>query len=532
MSGLSLLAAAPAGAADASPAGQRDLLRFITCGSVDDGKSTLIGRLLHDSGHLFEDQLEALAQDSRRLGTQGGALDLALALDGLAAEREQGITIDVAYRYFSTARRSFIVADTPGHVEYTRNMATGASTADAAILLVDVRKGVTTQTRRHAVLVAMLGIRHVVLAVNKMDLAGFARDAFEAVMAEARVLADGLDLRLAGVPIAALTGDNVAARSPAMPWYEGPHLLDWLETIAIDEPQGAGALRFAVQSVSRPDASFRGYAGLVTGGPAWPGQAVTILPSGVTTRIARIVTYDGDLGLALPGQSVTLTLADEVDVSRGNVIAVGPLPATTDRLVARLFWMASEPLRPGAAYLAKIGTQLVPATVTAIAGRVTLEPLGQEPAAALGPNDVGDVAVAFDRTVVTERYRDSHDLGGFILMERESFATVAMGLVQDVAPPREARAPKPAAAPADASAPWLAAPFAAPWRSILKTVTWRLLGTFLTVLVAYGLTRNLHLALLLGGIEVLAKFVLYFGHERLWARIGLGLRALPSASGR
>ncbi|HMO29209.1 GTP-binding protein [Enterovirga sp.] len=531
MSALPILAAAPAGAVESSSARRRDLLRFITCGSVDDGKSTLIGRLLHDSGHLFEDQLEALARDSARMGTQGGALDLALALDGLAAEREQGITIDVAYRYFSTARRSFIVADTPGHEEYTRNMATGASTADAAILLVDVRKGVTTQTRRHAVLVAMLGIRHVALAVNKMDLAGFAREPYEAVMVEARRLADALGLGLTGVPIAALTGDNVAARSAAMPWHQGPHLLEWLETLAVGEEE-TGSLRLAVQSVSRPDSSFRGYAGLVTGGPAWPGQAVTVYPSGKATRIARIVTYDGDLDLALPGQSVTLTLADEVDVSRGCVIAAGPAPAVTGRVSARLFWMAPEPLRPGASYLAKIGTQLVPATVTAIAGRIALEPLGEEPAAALGPNDVGDVALVFDRPVVVEPYRDSRDLGGLILIERESFATVALGLVQKAAAgPGESEEREAAPAPREAAA-WLAVPFAAPWRSILKTVTWRLLGTFLTVLVAYALTRNLRLALVLGGIEILAKFVLYFGHERLWARIGLGLRALPSASGR
>ena len=520
MSAASILASSPEGT-EMVEAGKRDRLRFITCGSVDDGKSTLIGRLLYDSGHLFEDQLGALARDSARVGTQGGELDLALALDGLAAEREQGITIDVAYRYFSTARRSFIVADTPGHEEYTRNMATGASTADAAILLVDVRHGITTQTRRHAMLVAMLGIRHVALAVNKMDLVDYGRTAYEAVMAEARELAGRLGIAVTGVPIAALTGENVARRSDAMPWHVGPSLLDWLETIEVDTNEAAGSLRFAVQSVSRPDPSFRGYAGLVTGGPVWPGLAVTILPSGATTRVARIVTYDGDLDIAAPGQSVVITLAGEHDVSRGSVIVAGIPPVVTDRLRARVFWMSPERLHPGTPYVAKIGTQLVPVTVTSIANKIVLEPLGEEPAAELGANDIGDVTLAFDRRVVAERYGDNRDLGALILLERETYATVAMGLVQNATPTRPDRA---RAEAANDNAAWLATPFAAPWRSMAKTVTWRLLGTFLTVLVAYLLTRDLSLALMLGGIEILAKFVLYFGHERLWARIGFGLR--------
>ena len=523
MSALPVLRSDDSGAADTPLAGGRDLLRFITCGSVDDGKSTLIGRLLYDSGHLFEDQLGALARDSAQMGTQGGKLDLALALDGLAAEREQGITIDVAYRYFSTARRSFIVADTPGHEEYTRNMATGASTADAAILLVDVRKGVTTQTRRHAVLVAMLGIRHLVLAVNKMDLVGFEPASFERVLGEARKLAQSLGVGVTGIPIAALSGDNVTTRSPAMPWYEGPCLLEWLEAVDVQAQETADGFRFAVQSVSRPDANFRGYAGLVTGGPVWIGQSVTILPSGRSTHVNRIVTYDGDLDVASPGQSVTLVLDGEADVSRGSVIVAGTLPPLTERLGARLFWMSTVPLKPGAAYLAKIGTQFVPATVTAIASRIALEPLGEEPAAELAANDIGDVVVTFDRKIVAERYLDGRELGSLILVERDTYATVAMGLVQNPLP-IEVGEPRQERRAANDNAKWLANPFASAWRSVAKTVTWRLLGTFLTVLVAYAVTQNLHLALLIGGIEVLAKFALYFGHERLWARIGLGLR--------
>ena len=522
MSALPVLRSDESGAAETPLAGGRDLLRFITCGSVDDGKSTLIGRLLYDSGHLFEDQLGALAQDSVQMGTQGGGLDLALALDGLAAEREQGITIDVAYRYFSTARRSFIVADTPGHEEYTRNMATGASTADAAILLVDVRKGVTTQTRRHAVLVGMLGIRHLVLAVNKMDLVGFEPAAFERVLGEALALAQSLGVGVTGIPIAALTGDNVTTRSTAMPWYEGPCLLEWLEEVDVQTVDAADGLRFAVQHVSRPDSSFRGYAGLVTGGPVWIGQSVTILPSGRTTHVNRIVTYDGDLDIASPGQSVTLVLDGEADVSRGSVIVAGTRPPLTERLGARLFWMSSAPLKPGDAYLAKIGTQFVPASVSAISGRIALEPLGEEPAAELAANDIGDVVITFDRKIVAERYRDGRELGSLILVERDTYATVAMGLVQNAAP--AAPSPPPERRAANDNAAWLANPFATAWRSMAKTVTWRLLGTFLTVLVAYAVTQNLHLALLIGGIEVLAKFVLYFGHERLWARIGMGLR--------
>ena len=515
---------------DAPVAAERDLLRFITCGSVDDGKSTLIGRLLHDGGHLHEDQLATLAEETRRHGTQGEALDLALALDGLAAEREQGITIDVAYRYFATARRSFIVADTPGHEEYTRNMATGASTADAAILLVDVTKGLTRQTRRHAALVAMLGIRHVAIAANKMDLAGFAEGPFAALMREARAYAAGLGLEVVGIPLSALTGDNVVRPSEAMGWHRGPHLLGWLEGIAASEARENGSLRLSVQGVARPDPTFRGYTGIVTGGPAWPGQAVTILPSGARTRIARIVTYDGDLSLAVPGQSVTLTLADETDVSRGSVIAAGEPPRLADRAVTRVFWMAGTRLAAGARILAKIGTQSVSATIASIDARIRLEPFAEEEAGELGANDIGTVTLAFDRPVALEPYAQDRDLGGMILMQPETFDVLALGLVQAL--PEAPTRPRPALGGKEAEASWLASPFNSPLRSVLKAVSWRLLGTILTVAAAFALTGDARLALVLGGIEILAKFALYFGHERIWARIGYGLRALPSIAGR
>jgi len=410
----------------------KSLLRFLTCGSVDDGKSTLIGRLLYDSKMLFEDQLAALEAESRRVGTQPNGLDFALLVDGLAAEREQGITIDVAYRFFATDKRKFIVADTPGHEQYTRNMVTGASTADLAVILVDARKGVLPQTRRHSVLADLLGIRELVVAVNKMDLIGYDQTRFDEIVADYRAFADeaGID-RFTVIPVSGLEGDNVTRRSEAMPWHDGPTLLEHLEQVPVGAaPTGPGSFAMPVQWVNRPDQSFRGYAGTIAGGRVRPGDAVVILPSGRETRVDRIVTYDGDLDSAAVGQSVTLTLADQVDCSRGDVIAAaGAPPATADRLEAALVWMASEPLVPGRAYWLKIGTQTVSASVAAIQGtrdRTTLEPGDGR---ALELNDIGRCEIMLDRAVAAATYAENGRLGRFILIDRASNATVGAGMI-------------------------------------------------------------------------------------------------------
>ena len=418
-----------------SPAGtteEKTLLRLLTCGSVDDGKSTLLGRLLYDSKMLFDDQLEALEADSRRSGTQGDALDFALLVDGLSAEREQGITIDVAYRFFATERRKFIVADTPGHEQYTRNMATGASTADLAIILVDARKGVLSQTRRHSHLVHLLGIRHVVLAVNKMDMVGFDRARFEAIVADYRAFADEIGIgAFLAVPIAALTGDNIAARSPETPWYGGPSLLEHLETVpvAVARPE-SGAFHMAVQWVNRPDSRFRGYSGRIAGGTVRPGDEIVVLPSGRRSKVERIVTFEGDLDRAVEGQSVTLTLADEVDCSRGEVIAsVTSPPQVADRLVADIVWMSHEPLAPGRSYWLKIGASTVSATIDRVEHIVEIDSGRPADARLLGLNDIGRCEVRLDREVAAVPYALGRELGAFILIDKLSNATAAAGMI-------------------------------------------------------------------------------------------------------
>ncbi len=425
-------AAAGAGAAVGGAAGPRGLLRFITCGSVDDGKSTLIGRMLHDARTLADDQLAALAADSRRHGTQGEEVDFALLVDGLSAEREQGITIDVAYRYFATARRAFIVADTPGHEQYTRNMVTGASTADLAILLVDARKGVLTQTRRHAYLVHLLGIRNIVLAVNKMDLVGHDAGVFSAIVAEFRAFGERLGMAEAvAIPISALRGDNVLAGSAAMPWYTGPTLLRHLEEVEVD---GARALaqpfRLPVQWVNRPSAEFRGFAGLVAAGRVRPGDPVRVLPSGRTSHVARIVTMDGDLAEAVAGQSGTLTLADEIDCARGSVIAAADAPPeVADQFEATIVWMDEAPLHVGRGYWLKLGTQTVSASVAAPKYVVNVNTLDHLAAKTLELNAIGVAEVRTDRAIAFAPYAESRSLGGFILIDKLTNATVAAGML-------------------------------------------------------------------------------------------------------
>lgn len=410
----------------------KSLLRFITCGSVDDGKSTLIGRLLFDSKMIFEDQLAALESDSKRVGTQGGEIDFALLVDGLAAEREQGITIDVAYRFFATEKRKFIVADTPGHEQYTRNMVTGASTADLAVILIDARKGVLTQTRRHSYLAHLIGIRHIVLAVNKMDLVGYDQATFDTIVADYAAFAESIGIvSFTAIPLSGFKGDNIAAASDNTPWYTGPALIEHLESVELDsEAAAARPFRLPVQWVNRPDLDFRGFAGLIASGTIRPGDAVRVLPSGKTSRIARIVSMDGDLDHAVAGQSVTLTLTDEIDCSRGDVIAAADAPPqVADQFRATIVWMDGEPLLPGRAYWLKTGAGTVSATVQPPRHAIDVNTLAELSVKTLSLNDIGVADVFTDRGIAFEPYADNRDLGGFILIDKISNATVAAGLI-------------------------------------------------------------------------------------------------------
>jgi bifunctional enzyme CysN/CysC len=411
----------------------KSLLRFITCGSVDDGKSTLIGRLLYDSKMLFEDQLAAVESDSKKWGTQGGDIDFALLVDGLAAEREQGITIDVAYRFFSTDRRKFIVADTPGHEQYTRNMVTGASTADVAIILIDARKGVLTQTRRHSYLVSLIGIRQVVLAINKMDLVDYAQHVYNAIDEDYRAFASQLGLTdITTIPVSGLKGDNMAARSTHMPWYHGPVLMEYLETCPIDDTRlQFEPVRLPVQWVNRPNLDFRGFCGLLSSGCLRPGDRVRVQPSGREAHIARIVTIDGDLPLAVAGQSVMVTLDEEVDISRGDVISSADASAeVADQFECRLVWMDDEPMLPGRAYLLKIGTRTVSATVTSIKHKVHVNTLEHAAAKSLALNEISVCNLSLDRPIAFDPYQRNRDMGGFILIDRMSHHTVAAGMIE------------------------------------------------------------------------------------------------------
>ncbi len=410
----------------------KSMLRFITCGSVDDGKSTLIGRLLYDSKTIFEDQLAALEVDSRRVGTQGQNIDFALLVDGLAAEREQGITIDVAYRFFSTEKRKFIVADTPGHEQYTRNMVTGASTADLAVILIDARKGVLTQTRRHSYLAHLVGIREIVLAVNKMDLVGHDEARFDAIVADYRAFAASIGIdRFTAIPLSGLTGENVATQAATMPWYTGLPLLAHLETVPIDvDARQAQPFRLPVQWVNRPDLDFRGFAGMIASGTVRPGDSVRVVPSGKTTTVARIVALGGDLTEAVAGQSVTIVLADEVDCSRGDVIAAADAPPeAADQFLATIVWMSDTPLVPGRGYQLKLGTQVVGATVQPPRHVIDVNTQAELSASTLALNDIGVAEVYADRAIVFEPFADGADLGGFILIDRATNATVAAGMI-------------------------------------------------------------------------------------------------------
>lgn len=425
---------------------EKGMLRFITCGSVDDGKSTLIGRLLWDSKMIFEDQLAALEADSKRVGTQNGAIDYALLLDGLQAEREQGITIDVAYRFFSTDKRKFIVADTPGHEQYTRNMVTGASTADVAVILIDARKGVLTQTKRHSFLVSLVGIRHVVLAINKMDLVEYSASRFHAIREEYEAFAAGLGFdEIVAIPISALNGDNViapvvsslslppAARSPQpsnMPWYSGPTLMEYLESVDISDETVEKPFRMSVQWVNRPNLDFRGFCGTIASGSIKPGDQLLVAASGVTSKVARIVTLDGDLEQAQSGQSITLTLEDEIDISRGDLLAdPRNRPDYADQFEAHIVWMHEEHLLPGRSYLLKAGASTVPVQISSLKHKINVNTLQHEPGKTLELNEVGVCNLALAKPIAADPYRENRATGSFILIDRLTNATVGAGMI-------------------------------------------------------------------------------------------------------
>lgn len=412
---------------------RKELLRFLTCGNVDDGKSTLIGRLLHDSKMIYEDHLEAITKDSKKVGTTGDDIDLALLVDGLQAEREQGITIDVAYRYFSTAKRKFIIADTPGHEQYTRNMATGASTCDLAIILIDARYGVQTQTKRHSFIASLLGIKHIVVAVNKMDLKDFDQGVFEQIKADYLAFAEKINLRpttLEFVPMSALKGDNVVNRSERSPWYTGQSLMEILETVEVAGDRNFDDLRFPVQYVNRPNLNFRGFAGTLASGVVRKGDEVMALPSGKTSKVKSIVTFEGELEHAGPGQAITLTLEDEIDVSRGDMLVhADNRPQVTDSFEAMLVWMGEEPMLPGKKYDIKRATSYVPGSIPTIVHRVDVNTLEQGAASELRLNEIGRVKVALDAPIALDGYEYNRTTGAFIIIDRLTNGTVGAGMI-------------------------------------------------------------------------------------------------------
>ena len=423
--------AATIAAARLASAATRPALRFLTCGSVDDGKSTLIGRLLYEQNLVFDDHLATLERDSKKHGTTGADVDFALLLDGLEAERDQGITIDVAYRYFATARRSFIVADTPGHEQYTRNMATGASNAELAVLLVDARKGLLVQTRRHAIIASLLGIRHAVLAVNKIDLVGFDQAVFDRIATEFTGFAGALGFKdIKAIPVSARYGDNVSARSERTPWYTGPHLLEYLETVDVEDDRAAKPFRLPVQWVNRPNADFRGFAGTVASGSIRADDEIAVLPAGQTTRVQAIVGAGGEVDGAQAGDAVTVTLADEIDIARGDMLAaLRDRPQIADQFAAHLVWMSAEKLMPGRSYLMKVNHATLAATVTELKHKLDVDTLSKLAAKTLALNEVGVCNLSVARPIAFDPYADNRDTGAFILVDRYSNETVAAGMI-------------------------------------------------------------------------------------------------------
>jgi sulfate adenylyltransferase large subunit len=503
---------------------RKSLLRFIACGSVDHGKSTLIGRLLYESKQLFEDQLDALESESRKFGTQGGELDFSLLVDGLAAEREQKITIDVAYRFFATARRKFIVIDAPGHEQYTANMATGASVADLALVLVGADEGLTRQTKRHVVVLSMLGIRHIVLAVNKMDRVGWSESAFRAIEAQFRDFAVPLGIdQIVAIPLAAKSGDNIVRRSDHMPWHAGPTLLGHLETTEPVRATASRPFRMPIQWVSRPNPDFRGYSGMIACGDVHAGMPVKIMPSGQITRVASIVTFDGHLEHATTGRSVTLTFADQIDASRGDVVVgVEAAPVMTDRISARVFWMNGAPLEPGRGYLLKLATTTVTAKIEPDVGVFDLDTRRIVGAPALAQNEIGLGTLSLDRPIAADRYAECKDTGSFILIDPETYDTVGMGCVEDAVATQSAAAPAPKLATAVGGrlARWTETHA----RSLAKAVSWRATGSIDTFVVAFVITGNPKIAGSVAVTEIVTKILIYYLHERVWAWIPWGKR--------
>ncbi len=515
----------------------KSLLRFITCGSVDDGKSTLIGRLLYDAKLVPEDQLETLHAESRKHGTDGDRLDFSLLVDGLAAEREQGITIDVAYRYFATPNRKFIVADTPGHEQYTRNMATGASTADLAILLIDARKGLLTQTRRHSQIVSMLGVKHVVLAVNKMDLVDYSPFIFNAIEAEFLKFAKELGfLSITCIPVTARGGDNIVHPGTHMPWYKGETLLSKLESIDIDTISASSAFRMPVQWVNRPNLDFRGFSGFVAGGSIRPGDRVIAQPGGFTSTVERIVTMNGDLDQASTGQSVTITLKDEIDISRGDMLTgIEQLPVISSTLRTRILWLSQQPMAAGRVYLLKNGARTVSATLANPDFAIDINTGTTAPQTGLALNEIGEVRINLDRPIAFDAYIQNRETGGFILMDRISNNTVAMGLIEAGIDAGSNGSGYPQSAeslgslegieaPPTGLAAIITEPKEMPWRSLAKAVSWRITGSIDTFILALIFSGSAKLAAAIGATEILTKIVLYYFHERIWGRLKVGLK--------
>jgi sulfate adenylyltransferase large subunit len=498
-------------------AADKPLLRFITCGSVDDGKSTLIGRLLYDADLAADDLLATLETDSRKHGTQGEDLDFALLVDGLAAEREQGITIDVAYRYFATDKRKFIVADTPGHEQYTRNMAVGASTADLAILLVDARKGILPQTRRHSVITSMFGVRHVIVAVNKMDLVGYSEDVFRKIESDFRDFAKHLRYATIYVaPLVAKDGDNLVNASTHMPWHDGPPLLSYLESVAVEDTTRIQPFRYPVQWVNRPNLDFRGFSGFIAGGNIRPGDIVRILPAGRDTRIARIVTRDGDLESGVSGQSVTLTLAEEIDVSRGDLLCSPVSPAKAgDRLEAKMLWLVREPLVIGKSYLLKIGAKVTPAQISAVDARIQIESGLAEavpPGAVLAFNEIGEAKLSLETLVACDPFVENRDTGGFILIDRITNETVAVGMVKTVTASAGRAAPTLtdlSYASMEGVGSASAASKREPAGPLARGALFALAGGVLALALVYAFTADATLSVKIGAADALALAALY-----------------------
>jgi sulfate adenylyltransferase large subunit len=507
----------------------KSLLRFIACGSVDHGKSSLLGRLLFEAKLVLDDQIETLRRDSGQHGGAAEDLDFSLLFDGLAAEREQKITIDLAYRFFATEKRKFIVADAPGHEQYTRNMATGASTADLALILINAQSGLTQQTRRHALIAATLGVRHLVVAVNKMDLVDWSQDAFAAIERDFRSFAHRLgDVSITFIPVSARKGDNVVNRSAHMGWYRGPTLLDKLETVDVTPRAASHAFRMAVQWVSRPTPDFRGYCGMIAGGQVRPGMEIVVQPSGQRTKIDQIITSGGALDSASVGQSVTLTLTDDVDVSRGDLIAGASAPAqVSDKVKARIFWMGQGTLAPGGRYHIKLGTASAAANIS---GPMQLIDLAQDaavkPVDRLMSNEFGLCTLELDRPLAADRYDQNRETGSFILIDAETHDTVAMGLIEDVviaakteAPVRTSILGKVAVRVAR-----LLGANESHSRSIAKAMSWRATGSLDTFMIGWFITGNPAIAGSIAGTEIATKIALYYFHERAWALVPWGRR--------